>query len=176
MREITLGLGDGETTIPVYEQSVPYLVRRVTRFGLTLGDAAELSEAGDIVAFFGDRTYDALCAVIPTLSKRMTREQFWPDDLLGDDVDEQALKQAPSVIQIRAAFKAAAEESGFDVLEALFKIVDPQMLRRAVNALIAERLSMSSLSSPQRNGGSPSTDSGTTAPASSETALSAHAG
>lgn len=178
-REITLGLGEAEVDVPVYAQSVPYLVNRIAKFGMRL--QATFAGGGDVSIeqlplLLGEHTYGALTAVMPTVAKRMPEHVFrgFPTHeamLAGDYSDEVAQQQAPTLPQIREAFRAAYEVNGIDLIEVLFgRILDPTVLRRAINAHVADYLSTTLPSSPPESGASDPTSSGTTDPPSTATA------
>jgi hypothetical protein len=167
LHEITLGSGDAETTVPVYAQSLPYLLNRTRRFGAGLMELSELKEPDveDLVGMLGGQVYGALCAVIPALEKRMPEHQFLgfasKEAQVAGDVDEDALKNAPTLPQIKEAFAVATEVNGLNVFQWLIDKLDPQMLRAFLNARVAEALSTSSPNSPQQSGDSTQRDSGT---------------
>jgi len=174
-KEVTLGLGDGEVVVPVREQSAAYLAFQVQRLGLTLsGDL----DAENVVGVMFGRGYQALIVLVPELEARMPEWQFAGcssrEALEAGDHDIEALKRAPSAPQIREAFRVGLEVNGLEqMLQEVGKWVDPSLLRAAGNARLAEWLSKASPSSPPTSGASTSNDSGTSAPASDETALSA---
>lgn len=169
MEEITLGTGEGEVTVPVYAQSLPYLINRTKRFAGKLGKFADgETSMDDIVGLLGGQTYQALCTVIPSLAKRMPEHQFlgYPsaEAMAAGDVDEEALKQAPTLPQIKAAFQVASRVNGLNSFQWLLDKVDPQMLWAGVNVRLAEALSTDSASSPLQSGALTQSDSGTTDP------------
>jgi hypothetical protein len=119
--EITLGLGDGTTVVPVYEQSVPYLLHRVAKFidalqGLDLdGDTS----TDTVLAVLGGQAYQALCALVPNLPQRVPEHTFrgfaTVDQMAAGEFDEDAAMRAPSMGQIRQAFKVAIDANGLDM-------------------------------------------------------------
>jgi hypothetical protein len=133
--EITLGLGDGQTVVPVYEQSVPYLLQR-----------------------------------LPEHTFRGFASQA---DMEAGEFDERAAMAAPSMGQIRQAFKVALDANGLDASGLLGKWVDPTVLRPAITLRVAEWISTTSPSSPSTSGGTTIEPSGTTSPDSIATAVGA---
>lgn len=180
MQEITLGLGEDPVTIPVYEQSVPYLLNRFGRFveHLQATNALDLDTSVDgILPVLGAQAYAALEVLIPNLPKRMPEHRFlgYPSEAARDagEFDETAAREAPSMGQIKAAFKVALEVSGLDFTTLIRTWADPTILRPAINIRAAEWISGISPRSPSANGASTPSGSGTTSPSSSETVLAA---
>jgi hypothetical protein len=181
--EITLGLGDGEIAVPVYERSVPYVLNRVGRFLDELQHLGTLDTEANVdslIALLGGQTYGALCALIPNLPARMPEHAFrgYASEaaMAAGDFDEDAAERAPSMRQIREAFQAAVTVHGLDFLGLVKQWADPQILRPAINVRVAEWISGTSLSSPSENGATTPAASGassTSQPTSSATALEA---
>lgn len=161
--EVTLG----EHVLPVYAQRHAYLQNRLGRFIDGLVDDGV--EAGNVLDAVQNSAYELLVVLIPNLDKRVPEWEFKGygsrEALEQGDYDEQVDK-SPTVPEIRQAFEVAAKVNSFDVLKAVWKVVDPQLLRGLVTAQIAEAISPTLPISPSENGASTSTPSTTTGPTS----------
>lgn len=165
--EVTLG----EHTIPVYAQRHAYLINRLGRFMHELQDSAGGIEAGNLLAYAQERSYELLCALMPNLDKRLPEYEFRGyasrDAMTAGDYDEQ-MDRSPTLPEIRHALTTASEINGFDVLLHLKALIDPKLVQSWVSAQVAEAILVSSPSSPSANGGSDSTSSGTRPPTSTQ--------
>lgn len=170
MTEVMVKLGEAE--VPVYPQRHAYLTNKLGKWFSAFAEGAT-KEGTETIAFFGDQAYDVLCVLIPAYGKRVSRHEFAgygsAEAMEAGDYREEDDK-SPSVPELVDAFETAKEVNRFDVFGAIFKIVDPQMLRSLVNQQVAERILKSSQSSLPQNGESDQTSSGTTPPTSTENA------
>lgn len=161
--EVTLG----EHTLPVYAQRHAYLQNRLGRFIDRLVD--EGVEAGNVLDIVQSSAYELLVVLIPNLDKRVPEWEFKGygsrEAMDAGEYDEQT-DRSPTVPEIRTAFEVAAKVNSFDVLKAVWKVVDPQLLRGLVTEQIAEAISPTSPTLPSENGASTSTPSTTTGPTS----------
>lgn len=172
MSEIKVTLGAHE--VPVYPQRHAYLTNKLGKwFGTIIGSQQEL-EGVNTLGFLGERTYEVLGVMIPTLPKRMPK---WEWDGYGSaDAAERGEyveddDKSPTVPEIIDAFQVAIEVNRFDVFKAVMKVVDPQLIRSWINAKLAEQLTSTALpNSPSHNGESDQMNFGTTAPISSANA------
>lgn len=179
-REITLGLGGGEVTVPVRQQSMAYVLHEGREFFKRASTAVDAIRGDDeisvdrVIVLLGEYTYDALKTLIPTLPEHMPEYRFrgyaTRDQMQAGDVDPVALREAPSLPQIRAAFHAGMEENGLDVKGLLDGWLDPKVREALTADLLSLALSMISPSSPPATGESESNGSGTDVPASPTTA------
>lgn len=155
---VTLGFGDGETVVPVYERSLPYVLNRVGRF-IDLIQNIDIDSDQDLdvmVTVLGGHAYEALVALMPNLETRMPKHRFSGyasvAAMEAGDFDEDAMEQAPSLPQIKTAFKTAMDVLGLDFSKLLSRWADPNILRPALNVRVAEWISGTSLRSPSESG------------------------
>lgn len=172
MSDIKVTLGAHE--IPVYPQRHAYLTNKMGTWMSTITDAGDDVSGGQLLGFLGERSYEVLSVLIPTLPKRMPR---WEWDgfgsaeaaALGREGYDEEQDNSPTVPQIIEAFETAIKVNRFDIFKALKNVVDPQLLRGWLNVQLAERLtSTTSPNSPSQSGESDPMSSGTTPPISTE--------
>jgi hypothetical protein len=166
-------LGDYE--FPVPEQRIGRMTNKGARFieSLTTSDLQGLMDSPDIGAGLVDlgrrRAYDALCLVVPQLSKRMAIWEFAgyasQEAMDAGDYDE-AADRSPTWPQIVIAFEVAKRVNRFDFLDSIKTLVkglydraDPTMVGQWVNLAMAEAASRTLPSSPSMSGESASTSS-----------------
>lgn len=178
-REVTLGLGGGAVTVPVFEQSLAYVLYEGQQLLQRASSAVKALQEADtvdvdrVIGLLGEHTYAALATLIPTLPEHMPEYKFrgyaTRDQMEAGESDPVARREAPSAPQIRAAFRAGIEVSGFDVGGMLGGWLDPK-LREALTAdVMSTALSMISRSLPPAIGESESTGSGIDVPVSTPT-------
>jgi hypothetical protein len=172
----------GEYELPVPEQRIGRMENQGKSFvdGLLAVDIQELLDRDDLggalLALGRERAYDALCMVVPALSKRMARWEFAgyssAEAMDAGEYDEDADK-SPTWPEITAAFRSAKEVNQFDFLDGLKSFVkglyekaDPTLVGQAINVGLAEMVSRGLPNSAPLNGASVSTSSTTTAPTS----------
>ncbi len=175
MREVALG----QHTVPVLEQPVPYLERKL---GKTIGALLEGGGGIDGENFIRDlgwpRAYDVLSVLIPALARAMPKYEWEgyasQSAYESREDDDEALLAAPTHAQAVRAIEAVIAENRFDVYGKLGSLIDPKLLRARLSLLMAERMEASdeSPSLPSPNGDSPPPKPSSTAPTSVESEVS----
>lgn len=163
--EVTLG----EATVPVYPQRHAYLTNKLGKWFAELTQSGDDVGSDDVMAWVMGNSYEVLSVLIPTLPKRMAKWEWdgygSADAAAAGDYDESQDK-SPTVPQIIDAFNVAIEVNRFDIIKAVLKVVDPNLLRQWINAQLAERILTSSQNSLRASGESDQTSSGATSPTS----------
>ncbi len=158
----------GEHEVDVFPQRHAYLTNKLGKYlqALAEGDL-EINQVAEVIAFFGDQTYDLLCVVIPTYGKRCPRYEFMgfasQEAMTSGQYDEEQ-DRSPSFPEVVEAFKAAAEVNRFDTLQAITRVIDPKPIKAWLNVQIAMALQRSANSLSLEGGSAASTSSGTTDP------------
>lgn len=164
----------GDVVVPVYAQRHAYLANRLGRTFQAFVESGEQLATENFLSFLGGQTYEVLSALIPALGSRMPKHVFAgfgsPEAMDAGEYDP-GQDRSPSFPEMVEAFECVWRVNRFDVVGKLGSIVDPTLLRAAVRAQMAERLSTTSQSSPPMSGGSDRTSSGTTAPTGSQSAV-----
>jgi hypothetical protein len=164
-KEITLG----EHTLPVYAQRHAYLINRLGRFMRELQENAGDLDADDLLGFLQARSYELLCALVPSLERRVPEYEYRGyssrEAMEAGEYDPEA-DQSPTLPEIREALTQASVVNGFDIFLHLKALVDPTLARSWLSAQLAEAILQNSPNSPSANGDSASMSSTTTAPTS----------
>jgi hypothetical protein len=163
----------GGKSVPVYPQRHAYLSNRLGKFiDLLSGQADDLDSVQAVVGILGDSVYDLLSALIPSLSKRITKYEwagYGSQEAYDKGEYDEREDNSPTVPEIIGAFEEAIRVNRFDVFKALGQFVDPKALRASLSLWIAEQVSTASPSLPSISDGSTqSTSSGTTVPTSED--------
>lgn len=165
VREVELG----EHKYPVFPQKVGYLIHKL---GPRLQEALEAEIAGvDGAAMIGVKAHDVLSVFIPQLMPVHEFLGFASEEALRSGDYDEKFDKSPDAPQIEAAFTAAKEVNGgqvLDHLKALVGAMAPEMKEKAlafVTAKMAESfrspISAPSPTSPSTSGASPSANSST---------------
>lgn len=135
--KVTLGKGDGAEDFRVIDQPHAYLLPRIDGvLRAMFGDESNLT-AERIALSLGDGVYDALTGFLPDLPKRIKRWHFLgyatrEDMESGAELDPDTVMRTPSLPQIANAIDTGIEVNGKEVLEKIFLVVDPLVLREIV--------------------------------------------
>ncbi len=161
----------GQHTYLVLPQKIGYLINKL---GSRLQEALEAEIDGvDGAAMIGVKAHDVLKVFIPDLMPVHEFLGFATEQAMRDSIYDEAADNSPEPLQITAAFKAASDVNGGEVLGHLKALLGPVLTERvvaAVTAQVAENYrsptSAPSPTSPPPSGESDPTSSGTTPPTS----------
>lgn len=169
---VTLGSGAGAQDFEVIEQPHAYLIPKIQGV-ITAMFGEELNvTALSVAAGLGDAVYDVLTGFLHDLPERISRWEFLgyatAEEMKAGKRDEATARRTPTLPQIARAIDLGIEVNGRDVLEELFKVLDPKDVREMVGDRLRLMNDVSllriSLNLPPTNGESDSTSSGGEAP------------
>ena len=166
---ITLGKGDWERTLPVYDQPWKRIVKRLGRVMDAVRGAVDPEtgdfDGGKFVEGLGGRLYDTLTTFVPALPEFVPQWQFEgyvsPEAAREDRYDEDA-DPSPTFPQFVAAFEAIwVVNGGQKLTDYLGKVFDPKMLKAEASLALSEwrERSIGSQNSPGEIEGSPTSGS-----------------
>lgn len=137
----------GAHTYTVRAQKIGYLIHKL---GSRVQEALEAQIEGvDGAALVGAKAHDVLAVFIPDLMPLHEFLGYVSDEAMREGAYDEALDHSPEPLQIKAAFKAASDVNGGEVLSHLKALLGPVLTERilaVVTAKIAEQTSAISAS------------------------------